>query len=566
MDDVDGAQAQIARNMLDSGDWVTARLNGIPYLEKPPLPDWMVAVSYMLFGVHDWAVHLVKALAAIVLCWLTLRFGQWAFGRTAGMYAGLCLATCVGLFLFTRVLISDAMLTLAITAGMWSLMRLLDEDEPRPRIWALLLWASMGMGLLAKGLIAVVIPVGASLAYLLVTRQLLLPRTWNRLRPVPGILLLLAIAGPWHVLATLRNPPYLDFTFHSEAGSYHGFFWFYFMNEHVLRFLNLRYPRDYNTVPRLYFWLLHLLWLFPWSVYLPATFGLSYRSADRASRTRLLALCWTGFVLLFFSFSTTQEYYSMPCYPALALLLGSALTSGSPALRWGTRLAGSIAALGCVLIVAILWMVRGLPTPGDISHALRISTDIYANYTLSLGHIGDLTLRSFAYLRVPLTVAGVALLIGAFGAWRFRGYKALLSLALMMAVFFHAARLALITFDPYMGSRPLAEALLAAPPGQLIVDDPYYPFSSVFFYANRTALLLNGRVNNLEYGSYAPGAPQVFINDANLVRLWPTATRYYLLAEQQTVARLEKLVGKQALHVVRASGGKFLFVNSEKTP
>ena len=136
------------------------------------------------------------------------------------------------------------------------------------------------------------------------------------------------IAAPWHVLATLRNPPYFDFTMHSERGSYHGFFWFYFINEHLLRFLNLRYPRDYNTVPRLYFWLFHLLWLFPWSVYFPAALKLSYRDADRASRMRLLALCWAGFMLVFFTFSTTQEYYSMPCYPALALLLGSAMASG----------------------------------------------------------------------------------------------------------------------------------------------------------------------------------------------------------------------------------------------
>ncbi len=566
MDDVDAVQAQIARNMLDSGDWVSAHLNGIAYLEKAPLPYWMMAVSYAIFGVHDWAARLPQALAAILLCWLVARFGQWAFGRTAGMYAGLCMATCIGLFLFTRVLIPDDDLTLAITLGLWSLLRLLDEDERHPRVWAMLLWASIGVGLLLKGLIAAVIPVGAGLTYLLVTRQLFSRRTWNRLRPVPGILLLLAIAAPWYVLATLRNPPYLDFTMHSESGSYHGFFWFYFINEHLLRFLNLRYPRDYNTVPRLSFWLFHLLWLFPWSVYLPATFGLSYRTPDRASRTRLLALCWTGFVLLFFTFSTTQEYYSMPCYPALALLLGSALVTGSAALRWGTRLAGMIAALACAVIVAILWLVRDVPAPGDIAQALRVSTDIYADYTLSLGHLGDLTLRSFAYLRMPLVVAGVATLVGAIGAWRFHGYKALLSLALMMALFFHAARLALITFNPYLGSRPLAEALMAAPAGQLIVDDQYYAFSSVFFYAHGNALLLNGRINNLEYGSYAPGAPNVFINDADLARLWPTATRYYLVAEQPAVPRLEKLVSKQALHVVRESGGKFLFTNSEKTP
>jgi hypothetical protein len=120
-------------------------------------------------------------------------------------------------------------------------------------------------------------------------------------------------------------------------GHYHGFLWFYFINEQLLRFLNLRYPRDYNTVPRAWFWLFHLIWLFPWSVYLPAVAKLSFRPVDRAGRTRLLALCWTGFILVFFTFSTTQEYYSMPCYPALALLLGSAMAEGGDWIRRGTR-------------------------------------------------------------------------------------------------------------------------------------------------------------------------------------------------------------------------------------
>src|SRR4029077_14713428 len=100
--------------------------------------------------------------------------------------------------------------------------------------------------------------------------------------------------APWIVLATLRNPPFFDFTFRSVPGQYHGFFWFYFMNEHVLRFLNLRYPRDYNTVPRPLFWLLHMVWLFPWSLYFPAVARLSYKPVDRPGRVRLLALCWAG--------------------------------------------------------------------------------------------------------------------------------------------------------------------------------------------------------------------------------------------------------------------------------
>lgn len=134
-------------------------------------------------------------------------------------------------------------------------------------------------------------------------------------------------------------------------------------------------------------------------------------------------------------------------------------------------------------------------------------------------------------------------------------------MAVMMVMFLHAARLALVVFDPYLGSRPLAEALLRAPEGQLIVDDQYYTFSSVFFYTNRRALLLNGRVNNLEYGSYAPDAPEVFIGDAKLKDLWPSASRYYLLAEKPAVARLAGIVGKEALHTVAQSGGKFLFTN-----
>jgi hypothetical protein len=131
----------------------------------------------------------------------------------------------------------------------------------------------------------------------------------------------------------------------------------------------------------------------------------------------------------------------------------------------------------------------------------------------------------------------------------------------MMVLFLHASRMALVVFDPYLSSRPLAEALLHAPPGQLIVDGAYYPFSSVLFYANKNALLLNGRVNNLEYGSYAPGSPSVFIDDAEFMRVWSGTIRYYLVADRSGLARLSALVGPARLHQIAESGGKFLFTN-----
>jgi 4-amino-4-deoxy-L-arabinose transferase-like glycosyltransferase len=144
MDDVDSVQAQIAHNMLQSGDWVTARLDGVAYLEKSPLKYWMIAVSFLIFGVHDWAARIPIALATVLLCWVTARFGAWGappgIGRRVGLCTGTVLATSVGLFLFTRILIPDVILTLAITLALWSLLRALEEDEPHPARWAMLMW------------------------------------------------------------------------------------------------------------------------------------------------------------------------------------------------------------------------------------------------------------------------------------------------------------------------------------------------------------------------------------------------------------------------------------------
>lgn len=560
MDDVDAVQAQIARNMLDSGDWVTARLDGVAYLEKAPLHYWLMAIFFRVCGVHDWAARIPLALAAVLLCLLTARFARWAMDPEAGWYAGMCLATCVGLFLFTRILIPDASLTLAITAALYSILRALDGEEAHPRAWGILFWIAMAAGVLLKGLVGVVFPILIAGIFLAFTGELWERNTWRKLQVLPGIAMFLALAAPWHILATLANPPYFDFTMHSESGAYHGFFWFYFLNEHLFRFLNIRYPRDYDTVPRGLFWLLHLVWLFPWSVYLPAIAKLSFRGRDRGSRVRLLALCWIGVVLFFFTFSTTQEYYSMPCYPAFAILLGGAIASGHSLLELGTKTAAVAATLICGVLAFLLFGTRGLATPGDISAVLTQHPEAY---TLSMGHMSDLTLAAFAYLRTPLLLAVVATFIGAAGGWVFRSKTACISLALMMVLFYQAARLALAVFEPYLGSGVLAETLRRQPGGQLILDDQYYSFSSVVFYTNRQVLLLNGRQTNLEYGSYAPGAPPVFIDDSRFSNLWRSSDRYYLMAGRDAISRLKKLAGDGRWFVVASSGGKFLITNRE---
>jgi 4-amino-4-deoxy-L-arabinose transferase-like glycosyltransferase len=562
MDDVDAVQSQIAANMLASHDWVTAHIDGIRYFEKAPMNYWMMAVSYLILGHHDWAARLPHALSAIALAGLTAWFALWAFGREPGLYAGLCMATCIGLFLFTRTQMPDVTLTLTVAFSLFAFCRSLDQDEPRPALWAALFAAGLAVGMLLKSLIGIVFPIASAVLFLWFTRQLFIARTWQRLHPVSGFLIFLVIAAPWHVLATLRNPPYFAWTLHSEPGQYHGFLWFFFVNEQLLRYLNLRYPHDYNTLPRYAFWLLHLVWLFPWSVYFSALAKLSYKPVDRAGRARLLALCWLGFVLVFFTFSSTQEYYSMPAYPAFALLLGSAIALQDSWIRRATRLLSALAAVAAIIAVVILFIVRHTPTPGDITNALITNPGAY---TAALGHMEDLTVQSFAYLRIPLALAALAFLLGFLGTLRWTGAKAALAATLMMTLLFHAARMALAVFDPLLSSRALAEAVRESPEGSMVLEDHYYPFSSAAFYLNRPVLLLNGRSVNLEYGSNAPDAPPVFLDDIQFRELWLQSGRCYLLVQGPTVPHLIDLVGSDRLYLIKNSGGR-LALSNQPTP
>ena len=234
------------------------------------------------------------------------------------------------------------------------------------------------------------------------------------------------------------------------------------------------------------------------------------------------------------------------------------MAAGGNWIRYGTRVLCGIFIVAAGTVLTLYFLAWNLPTPGDISAALSSNPGAYK---LSLGHMEDLTIASFAYLRLPLLVAAAAFLVGAAGTFRARGQRAFLAIALMAILFFQAARIAMAAFDPFLSSRPLAEALRRAPSGTLIVDHHYYTFSSIFFYTNRDALLLNGRFNNLVYGSYAPGAPNIFIDDAQWKTVWLAPERYYLVITRSAAERLKNLVDPRLLTTVAESGGKLLLTN-----
>lgn len=558
LDDVDSAYAQIAREMLQSGDWVTARLNGVPYFDKPPGQVWAIALSFAVFGVHDWAARLPAALAAILLCWLVWRIGRWSLGDRAGLYAGIGLATCCGLFLFTRVRIPDVYVACTTLVVLGCFLR--SQEGPVAKARAHMRWAgaALGIGLLFKGLVAVVLPLGGIAVYFLTTGKWRSGAEWSRLGLLGTFATTVLVAAPWHVLAILRHPPFLEFALDSGPGAYRGFFWRYFVNEHLLRYLGLRHPVDYNRVNLAWFWIGHIVWLFPWSGLLVGVRKLGLGTADRKCRTHSLMLSTCGFTLLFFSASTTQEYYTLPAYAPAMLLLASAACSFTPLTRLCARAAATVYGCALVAALAVLFAVGEPPNEGDIASALTSNPDAY---TLALGHFRDLTLAAFSYLRGPLALAAVAFAVGALGGWLLRQRWALAALACAALLFLQAAHWAMGAFDPYLSSRPLADACLRSPPGQLVLDHEYYAFSSLVYYTNQPVLLLNGRKNNIEYGSNAPGAPDVFLGDPGLRELWDQQQTVYLATYDEDRGRFIRMLGPNRVHTVAAAGGKVLLAN-----
>src|SRR6201994_1482215 len=331
LDDADANHANAAQHMAHSGDWVTLKVDGIRYLEKPPLPYWLAAVDYHLFGFNVFATHLPLSLGVLGLAVLAWIWARRAYGERAAFYAALSVLTSIGVFLFTRIFIPEVLLTLLLAFALYQFLVGLEDRQPARFYWT---WVALALAMLAKGLISPVFFFLTAVPYLWITGEW---RRWREFRLGTGLLLFLAIAAPWHILAGLRNPgaghPVGNIP---TQGNVHGFFYFYFINEHVLRFLGKRYPHDYNKLPFALYWSLHLVWLFPWSLFLPVAIRRAWDARARwdfASargtlfrlRTNSLLLIYAAVILLFFSLSTNQEYYTFPAYFPLLVLIAGAL-------------------------------------------------------------------------------------------------------------------------------------------------------------------------------------------------------------------------------------------------
>ncbi len=571
-DDVDTSHAEAAREMISRGDYVTLHINGVRYLEKAPLMYWLVAGCYRVFGVNEFATRLPIVTAMFLLVLLGMSWGKRAFGVRAGLYAGLFTATGAGCFLFTRVLIPEAILSLFIAAAFYCFVSALDRPDSRWQWYAG--YALLALAVLTKGLLALVVIGMTLVAYLAITGEW---RRWREFHLASGLLLFFVIAAPWHVLAGLRNP---------ALGDHHGFFWFYFVNEHFLRFLGRRVPRDYNKLPGYLYWTLHLVWLFPWSLFVPlalrrliADLRQSRRDhvpLDLRTRTRWICILWASVTLLFFSLSTNQEYYTFPAYLGMFLLLGAALAGEETEAeqapgRQSWLVATSAFSVAVRLVFAVvliggLWSSRHLPFVPDIGEVLAQSN--LENDTLSMGHALDLTGKSFAALRFPAILAVIALVFGSLTEivlrLRRKHFASTWALAVTMTVFLMAAHIALIRFDPYLSSHTLAMRIQKQVQPQdrvLIYGDQAYG-SSLVFYLRHPVELVNGRTTSMWFGSSFPDAPRIFLDDEDLVKLWKSETRVFLFVPDYEQKKVNEVLGENK-RVFASSSGKFVYTNRD---
>ena len=567
LDDVDTVHAEAAREMLQRNDWVTLYTNGFRYLEKAPLMYWSLATSYKVFGISNWSTRLPLVLAVLALVFATYLLGRHVYGNSGGLYAGIALVTSLGLYVFTRFMIPEVLVALWLTLGYYFFLRSLEEERPS----LLVCWgfaATCALNVLTKGLIGLVFPVGALGLFLLLTGNL---RRLLKLHLLSSTLVFLAIAAPWHILAALHNP---------AQGQARGFLWFYFINEHVMRFLGKRVPPGYDTVPLAIFWALLLAWLLPWSVFLPQALRdvpmrwwelRSEPETDRRRRPNLLFFLWVLVIVGFFSFSTRQEYYTIPALPGAALLVGGWLARESgPAASESDRRSGRISSIALFafgvlgfLAGAYLLLVSHRPVPGaDLADLLKKNPE---EYNLSLGHVLDLTPRALGAFRGPLLVASIGLLFGTGLNWflRRRGRPGAANVALvaMMVVLLACVHFSFGIFSPILSSYKLAEAVQKQfQPGDVIViDGEYSDASTLNFYTGVQVHVLHEPSGNLWYGAKFPDAPHIFETPRSLAALWNGPTRVFLWTDQEEPKELHGLTS----FLLARSGGKSIFTNRE---
>ena len=543
----EGLYATIAREMVERGDWLTPRFNGLPYLEKPPLYYWLTALTYQLFGFSEWGVRLWSGVGALGTVFFTTLLGREAFGARVGFAAGLICATSLGVFLYGRVVGVDLLFTALFTLGILCFLRWTRTGRT-----ALLVgfYLAAALAVLTKGALGLLLP------SLVVGGFFLLTGSRPRLGGLGvwwGVPLLLALVVPWHLWASRANP---------------GFLSYYVVETHVVRFLRgTAAIEDEVPLSTIGFLLVSLVWFLPWSLFLPSAtvaLGRRWRSMPGLERSGWTLVClWAGAVVGLFSLSAFRlEHYALPAFPALALLVAGLWSQGRAG--W---LVGAPLALGGAgaLLLAIATLGFGGALTLDRLGGWLAPFDVYFRTVLEEG--SELLLPPIEVFGRLFGGMAMAFLLG-FGLagvafWRgaVRGAFGCLFIGTVLFLFLVGA---LTTgMVPYQSVKEIAREIdrLASPADLVLYEGYLENAGGLPYYTGRQIHLLGPPRGDLAFGSRFPEARGLFHSPEELPQLWMGPGRVFLVTDRPPGRSAVRTLPPEGRHLLILDHGRRLYSN-----
>jgi 4-amino-4-deoxy-L-arabinose transferase-like glycosyltransferase len=534
IDPDEGRYAEIPREMLERGDLITPTLNYVKYFEKPPLLYWINAASLKIFGVNEFAARFPSALCGLLTVLATYIIARRLYGRRAALISALILGTSAGFVLQSRIILTDMLLTFCLTAALGSFIVAAGREGRRSRAlpWYLF-YLFCALATLAKGLIGMVFPAGIIFFYIVLSRRW---RLLSEMRLIPGLLLFLAVAAPWFVAVSLRNPEFAHF---------------FFIREHFERFTSTvhgRYQPLWFFVPVL------LGTMLPWSFFIPTALFKAWRDRHHdEGQAGMYLLIWTALIFLFFSKSNSKLIpYILPIFPSLAMLIGHRIDVMSDGrgreMKWTAITLGLVlAALGA----AVLGYAR---LPQAVSLLIGQFPGWSVPLTQFVRHAPSFSLAA------SVTLGGLFLFQG-IGILKTAGRN-----PMAMVVVLCLGSFVLEILVPWMimpqitrAESPqelsMKAAALAGPDSRIVT---YGPMQAVSWYTGRRVLVTGDR-DELDFGSRQGDQSAWFPDQPALLKLW-SEKHVLLFLKKGELEKLQPLLDPRP--VVKGKAGRRILISN----
>ncbi len=533
IDPDEGRYAEIPREMLEKNDFVTPTLNYVKYFEKPPLLYWVNAASISLFGQNEFAGRLPSALSGLFTILLTYIAGRNFFDRKTAITGAMILGTSAGFMLQSRIILTDMLLTLCLTGSMFSFLLASRSRNQKQQFYFYLFFIFSALAVLTKGLIGIVLPGGIIFWYLVLSGQ------WRLLRETPwfsGLLLFLAVAAPWFVLVSLKNPEFPHF---------------FFIHEHFQRYTSTVHNR---SQPFWFFVPILILTFFPWSFFLAGSLKKGWQERYNSKGTSLFLLIWPVVIIFFFSLSSSKLVpYILPTFPPLALLTARALTVQYQARQADFRITLYVLALLLLttgVAVALLPLMSWLPP--------------FLQKTGQLGReIAGILNEPGIALQQTVPAGLLPFCLGLLLIWTSR-IRSIQLLIWVLCLFGILLEIILPSgFNKYaaerLSSRSLAKAVLANADSQTIIAQSA-PRQGINFYTGKR-LITVGDPDELAFGSRQGNQQGWFLTQEQFYSLWRSEKRVMIVVPRHEASLYESSVHNVVPSKLADNGSLLLLSN-----